>query len=71
MTALHFSTLLLYKAEGDFGLQMVKTGGTQPKLSATCFVIQSCWADADFVIFPNCCLIGERQKMAHFLASQT
>lgn len=39
-----------------------KTGGTQPKLSAACFVVQSCLADADFVVFSNYCLIGTRQN---------
>ena len=38
-----------------------KTGSTQPKLSAACFVVQSCLADADFVVFSNYCLIGTRQ----------
>lgn len=38
----------------------VKTGDTQPKLSAACFVVQSCLADADFVVFSDYCLIGTR-----------
>lgn len=41
-------------------LSCTKTGGTQPKLSAACFVVQSCLADADFVVFSNYCLIGTR-----------
>ena len=32
----------------------------EPKLSAACFVVQSCLADADFVVFSNYCLIGTR-----------
>ena len=43
-------------------LRCTKTGSTQPKLSAACFVVQSCLADADFVVFSNYCLIGTRQK---------
>ena len=42
-------------------LRCTKTGSTQPKLSAACFVVQSCLADADFVVFSNYCLIGTRQ----------
>ena len=50
-------------------LSCTKTGGTQPKLSAACFVVQSCLADADFVVFSNYCLIGTRQKgVFYFLA---
>ena len=41
-----------------------KTGSTQPKLSAACFVVQSCLADADFVVFSNYCLIGTRLSAA-------
>ena len=41
-------------------LRCTKTGSTQPKLSASCFVVQSCLTDADFVIFSNSCLIGTR-----------
>ena len=41
-------------------LRCTKTGGTQLKLSAACFVVQSCLADADFVVFSNYCLIGTR-----------
>ena len=48
-------------------LSCTKTGGTQPKLSAACFVVQSCLADADFVVFSNYCLIGTRPKTAAFL----
>ena len=29
-------------------------------MSAACFVVQSCLADADFVVFSNYCLIGTR-----------
>ena len=43
-------------------LRCTKTGSTQPKLSAACFVVQSCLADADFVVFSNYCLIGTRPK---------
>ena len=45
-------------------LRCTKTGGTQPKLSAACFVVQSCLADADFVVFSNYCLIGTRLRVA-------
>ena len=41
----------------------------EPKLSAACFVVQSCLADADFVVFSNYCLIGTRLKAALFLLS--
>ena len=47
-------------------LRCTKTGSTQPKLSAACFVVQSCLADADFVVFSNYCLIGTRQMSACF-----
>ena len=47
-------------------LRCTKTGSTQPKLSAACFVVQSCLADADFVVFSNYCLIGTRQRAAFF-----
>ena len=47
--------------------QMYKTGSTQPKLSAACFVVQSCLADADFVVFSNYCLIGTRHMFVRFL----
>jgi DNA-directed RNA polymerase sigma subunit (sigma70/sigma32) len=35
-------------------------------LSAACFVVQSCLADADFVVFSNYCLIGTRQIISLF-----
>ena len=44
-------------------LRCTKTGSTQPKLSAACFVVQSCLVDADFVVFSNYCLIGTRQSL--------
>ena len=44
-------------------LKRTKTSDIQPKLNAACFV-QSCLADADFVLFSNYCLIGTRQKGA-------
>ena len=47
-------------------LSCTKTGGTQPKLSAACFVVQSCLADADFVVFSNYCLIGTRRRALFF-----
>ena len=48
-------------------ISCTKTGGTQPKLSAACFVVQSCLADADFVVFSNYCLIGTRHMFVRFL----
>lgn len=48
-------------------LSCTKTGGTQPKLSAACFVVQSCLADADFVVFSNYCLIGTRQSRSFLI----
>ena len=51
-------------------LRCTKTGSTQPKLSAACFVVQSCLADADFVVFSNYCLIGTRPKTV-FLRQKT
>ena len=48
-------------------LRCTKTGSAQPKLSAACFVVQSCLADADFVVFSNYCLIGTRQTAFCFL----
>ena len=48
-------------------LSCTKTGSTQPKLSAACFVVQSCLADADFVVFSNYCLIGTRLILTLFL----
>ena len=47
-------------------LRCTKTGSTQPKLSAACFVVQSCLADADFVVFSNYCLIGTRPTSCLF-----
>ena len=47
-------------------LRCTKTGSTQPKLSAACFVVQSCLADADFVVFSNYCLIGTRPRVLLF-----
>lgn len=35
-------------------------------MSAACFVVQSCLADADFVIFLNYCLIGTRLIISLF-----
>ena len=49
-------------------LSCTKTGSTQPKLSAACFVVQSCLADADFVVFSNYCLIGTRLIGSFFFA---
>ena len=66
-----FSLSLPYRTENRrfSALSCTKTGGTQPKLSAACFVVQSCLADADFVVFSNYCLIGTRQKgVFYFLA---
>ena len=51
-------------------LSCTKTGGTQPKLSAACFVVQSCLADADFVVFSNYCLIGTRQNAMLFCSQR-
>ena len=50
-------------------LRCTKTGSTQPKLSAACFVVQSCLADADFVVFSNYCLIGTRQSLRFFFCN--
>ena len=63
-----FSLHLLYRAENkQFStLRCTKTGGTQLKLRAVCFVVQSCLADADFVVFSNYCLIGTRLKLRCF-----
>ncbi len=41
--------------------------GTQPKLNAACFVVQSCLADANFVVFSNYCLISTRLRTRFFL----
>ena len=48
-------------------LRCTKTGSTQPKLSAACFVVQSCLADADFVVFSDYCLIGTRHTATRFI----
>ena len=48
-------------------LSCTKTGGIQPKLSAACFVAQSCLADADFVVFSDYCLIGTRHSCEIFI----
>ena len=48
-------------------LSCTKTGSTQPKLSAACFVVQSCLADADFVVFSDYCLIGTRHSREIFI----
>lgn len=63
-----FSLHLLYRAENkQFStLRCTKTGGTQLKLRAVCFVVQSCLADADFVVFSNYCLIGTRLNAPAF-----
>ena len=68
ITTSPFLLSLLYRAENRrfSTLRCTKTGGTQPKLSAACFVVQSCLADADFVVFSNYCLIGTRQKPPFF-----
>lgn len=47
-------------------LRCTKTGDTQPKLSATCFVVQSCLADADCAAFSNYCLIGTWRAVCVF-----
>ena len=36
-------------------------------MSAACFVVQSCLADADFVVLSDYCLIGTRPKRNEFL----
>ena len=63
-----FSLSLPYRTENRrfSTLSCTKTGSTQPKLSAACFVVQSCLADADFVVSSNYCLIGTRQKLRFF-----
>ena len=63
------SLSLSYRAENKrfSTLKRIKTGGIQPKLNVACFVVQSCLADADFVVFSNYCLIGTRQMVARFL----
>ena len=40
--------------------------GTQSKLNAACFVVQSCLADANFVVFSNYCLISTRLRARFF-----
>ena len=64
-----FSLPLPYRTENRrfSALSCTKTGSTQPKLSAACFVVQSCLADADFVVFSNYCLIGTRHMFVRFL----
>ena len=64
-----FLLSLLYRAESRWfsTLRCTKTGSTQPKLSAACVVVQSCLADADFVVFSNYCLIGTRHMFVRFL----
>ena len=63
-----FSLSLLFSAKNRrfSTLRCTKTGSTQPKLSAACFVVQSCLADADFVVFSDYCLIGTRHKRCFF-----
>ena len=67
-----FSLSLPYRTENRrfSALSCTKTGSTQPKLSAACFVVQSCLADADFVVSSNYCLIGTRQKVVLFCLSR-
>ena len=64
-----FSLSLLFSAKNRWfaTLRCTKTGSTQPTLSAACFVVQSCLADADFVVFSNYCLIGTRHMFVRFL----
>ena len=64
LTTSPFSLSLLHSAKNKrfSTLRCTKTGSTQPKLSAACFVVQSCLTDADFVVFTNYCLIGTRLK---------
>ena len=47
-------------------LKRTKTDDTQPKLNVVCFVVQSCLADADFVIPSNYCLIVTRERVVLF-----
>ena len=63
-----FSLALPYRTENRrfSTLSCTKTGSTQPKLSAACFVVQSCLADADFAVFSNYCLIGTRPTPSAF-----
>ena len=69
LTISPFLLSLPYRTENRrfSALSCTKTGGTQPKLSAACFVVQSCLADADFVVFSNYCLIGTRHMFVRFL----
>lgn len=64
-----FSLSLLFSAKNRWfaTLRCTKTGSTQPTLSAARFVVQSCLADADFVVFSNYCLIGTRHMFVRFL----
>ena len=64
-----FSLALPYRTENRrfSTLSCTKTGSTQPTLSAACFVVQSCLADADFVVFSNYCLIGTRHMFVRVL----
>ena len=67
-----FSLSLPYRTENRrfSTLSCTKTGSTQPKLSAACFVVQSCLADADFVVSSNYCLIGTRLTAARRFAGR-
>ena len=49
-------------------LKRTKTSDIQQKLNVACFV-QSCLADADFVLFSNYCLIGTRRRALFFFIS--
>ena len=64
-----FSLSLLFSAKNRWfaTLRCTKTGSTQPTLSAACFVVQSCLADADFVVFSDYCLIGTRHSREIFI----
>ena len=66
-----FSLALPYRTENRrfSTLSCTKTGSTQPKLSAACFVVQSCLADADFAVFSDYCLIGTPHMRSSFFAS--
>lgn len=68
-----FSLSLPYRTENRrfSALSCAKTGSTQPKLSAACFVVQSCLADADFVVFSNYCLIGTRESVSFSVYSSS
>ena len=69
LTISPFLLSLPYRTENRrfSALSCTKTGGTQPKLSAACFVVQSCLADADFVVFSDYCLIGTRHSRKIFI----